>query len=65
MECTQIWKENALEIQCKDIENANIMVNTIQSKPLDWENGEQKKVYIECSLLGMMKSKVRQNSFSK
>ena len=65
VECTQTWKENALEIQCKDIENANIMVNTIQSKPLDWENGEQRKVYIECSLLGMIKSKARQNSFSK
>ena len=63
IECANVWKENTLEIQCKDIQGANKMANTIQSKPIVWESSDNGNVHLECSLLGWIKTRNRQNSF--
>ena len=63
IECANVWKENTLEIQCKDIQGANKMANTIQSKPIVWESSDHGNVHLECSLLGWIKTRNRQNSF--
>ena len=63
IESTHVWKTTTLEIQCKDIPNANKMASTIQGKPIGWQSSATGKVHLECSLLGWIKTRNRQNSF--
>ena len=63
IESTHVWKATTLEIQCKDIPNANKMASTIQGKPIGWQSSATGQVHLECSLLGWIKTRNRQNSF--